>query len=185
MPALAPHDSSAMAVAAAEWLRRNPSVLVLQMDRPRRMADAGARATYSHLTKKVMQQRLGTLAGAVPEPCCHCGEWSHCFCEACNHEDGPPRAVCTTCDGARLVCTECMAKHRTWESANAERAARLGDLEHLMQVNGYNTEDGEYVTFDPPVMIDTRDLPPGDDGMLSMELVWERIQQAADARNAP
>lgn len=53
-----------------------------------------------------------------------------------------------------------MRLNRTWESASAERKARHGDMDHIMQVNGYNNDAGEFVTFDPPLMIDIRDLPP-------------------------
>ena len=104
MPALVPHDRDAMHAAAKTWLRGHPSTQASSVDRIRRLVEPGARHAYSVLTMVAARSRLGTLGGAIPEPCCLCGEWTHAYCESCRLDDGAPFPVCTTCDGAKAVC---------------------------------------------------------------------------------
>ena len=99
MPALVPHDRDTMHASAKTWLRGHPNTMASEVHRIRRLVEPGARNAYSVLTMVAAKSRLGTLGGAVPEPCCLCGEGTHAYCESCRLEDGAPFPVCTTCDG--------------------------------------------------------------------------------------
>ena len=182
MPALAPRDHEAMTAGARRWLQQHPGVPAGKIDRLRRLVEPDARSAFSALTMVAMRARLGVLGGCVPEPCNRCGEWTHAYCEACNLDLGPPRAMCTTCDAARLVCHVCQGQGRSWELGRAEHEARLG-RQDVLEVNGFHDEMGVYVECRPPLQIDIHDLEPGMDGIIYTQELMDRIQFAVDARN--
>ena len=103
----------------------------------RRVVEADARDAFAVLTMVAMKARLGVLGGCTPEPCTRCGEWTHAYCEACVLDLGPPKAMCTTCDAAHLVCPACQGQGRSWELGRAEHEARLG-RQDVLEVNGYH-----------------------------------------------
>ena len=186
MPALVPHDRDAMHASAKAWLRSHPNTPASDVHRIRRLVEPGARHAYSVLTMVASKARLGTMGGATPEPCCLCGEWTHAYCESCRLDDGAPFPLCTTCDGAKSVCPQCLAADRTWEVGQAEHAARLHGRDTVLEVNGYHNEIGEYIECRPPLQIDVEDLThlagPGGDGLIYAQEIFARVQAAMDAR---
>ena len=181
MPALCPRDHEAMVAGARRWLRAHPGVPAGQIQRLRRLTEPDACHAFSILTMVAMKARLGSLGGCTPEPCTRCGEWTHAYCEACILDQGPPKAVCTSCDEAKVVCPTCQGQGRDWEMGRADHNARIG-IQDILEVNGYHTEAGDYVECRPPLQIDIQDLDPGMDGIIYTQELMSRIQAAVDAR---
>ena len=182
MPALVPHDHEAMKDGARRWLKVHTDMPADDIDRLRRLTEEDAKHAFSMLTMVAMRSRLGSMGGAIPEPCVRCGYWTHGYCESCQLDLGPPRAICSTCDGARLVCPQCLSAGRHWEVGRKEHDARFPPHENVMEVNGFHDENGTYTECNPPLLIDVHDLQPEVDSLFYAQELMARIQNAVNAR---
>lgn len=177
MTALAPFDLPAMEKLAVAWARKNPGVDVAKMTRCRRVADPGARACYAKVTMAEAQMAQGKLNGQHAAPCVWCGQWTHCFCEACDINAGAPQAICVACDSDKLICHECLCCQRTWEKANAKHKG--SNEGNFVEVSGYVDGDGIFHKCNPPLNISTEGIPRAADGTFDLEQLSEKILAAA------
>ena len=159
---------------ARTFFQGHPRVEVRELTRSERLLVKGAREAWAvvHFQAAASLRRLGG------QPCCHCGEWTCCFCESCPR---PPCAVCTECDQERLLCHSCLDRGLVY----TEVARQAED--DVLEISGYHDEEGRFVTLDPPVRMATTSIPRQSDGSFNADELMRLIARSrrVDAAAGP
>ena len=143
---------------AKEFFKRYPQVKAKNLAWGERLLDREARDAYSIAT--IPKHRVA-IAQLGARPCIRCGEVTTAFCEGCAHP--APFALCSRCDSEKLLCHRCISDGKLYSAvANADP--------NVMEVSGWNDEDGNFVPLEPPLRLDASAVPTVD-GVLDLEVI--------------
>ena len=149
-------------------MSNHPSVDPGSIPRERRLWERGARASFIMATSEGKHKDS--------QPCEGCGTWTLAFCEAC--EDGiPPCAICTYCDGCKIICNRCLGQNKTFEQAQQNHETRRG--EDGIEVTGFQDDTGAFIRFPKPLLVPASRVPTTETGEVDMESLAQIIQQHA------
>lgn len=176
-----------MALAAIDWRdlkqkaegfgTRNPTVSAASLTRGRRLVEPGAKEAFALTTLPAHKE--ASAVGA--KPCCRCGLWTSCWCEACPPGVAPV-GLCSECDREGLTCQLCYAAERTWEAARAARQQTEGEDE-VMEISGFHNEAGDFIRLSPPLRLRTDAIARGADGQFDLDAIHQHILAAARERS--
>ena len=162
--ALAVPDWDAWKEQAGRFFRRaHRGVAARESGWEQRLVDFPTRAAYSVATRR--QAEADRALGA--QPCCRCGEWTHSWCERCEHPS--PTPVCSRCDSHKLLCQKCTEAGLPYP----EEVDQSGDI----VVSGYHDAEGAFISLTPPVRVPQAEIPYTTAGEIDIEALVEKARR--------
>ena len=164
---------------AKEFFKRFPRVKAKELSWGERLLDREARDAYAIAT---IPQHKMAIAQLGARPCIRCGEVTTAFCEGCAHP--APFALCSKCDSEKLLCHRCISDGKLYSAvASADP--------NVLEVSGWNDEQGNFVPLEPPLRVDAASIPTVD-GVLDLEVIsalvkahWEQQVARSSSSTAP
>lgn len=166
MAALAQVDWPSWKRAAEDFLRAHPQVQVRALTWGERLKLQGAKQAFAVATYGD-QAPVRSLGG---QPCVHCGNWTACWCEGCDHPS--PQPVCATCDNEHLLCEHCSGAGKLWLECHDAHD------EETVEITGFYDENGAWIRVEPALRIPLSEIPNTEaDGTFDMEFLAGRIAE--------
>ena len=157
---------------AKSFLERFPHIQPKDLAWGERLFDREARDAFAMSQLPSMKMAVATLGA---RPCIRCGCITTAFCEGCPHP--APFALCTRCDKEKLLCNRCVQDGKIWSSV------RSTSDPDVMEISGFNQEDGTFVPLQPPLVLHTKDIPVID-GVMDLDYVTAKIHEHRAAQEA-
>ena len=140
---LQPADWDQWLRVGREYIQQHPRANHRGLSREERLAVPGAKEAFAIVTRS--ENAAGRALGA--QPCCHCGTWTHSWCECCASR--PPSAICTGCDAEKKICPTCEQRGGSWEQGHQRQTNEEG----ILEVSGFHDEEGAFHELQPPLRV--------------------------------
>ena len=144
---------------ARDFFRAHPSVPGSSLTHAQRLLCSGAKEAFAVSTRARNTEAVA-LGG---QPCSACGCWTCSWCEGCDSKRDPPyTAVCTFCDGQKLLCSACQADGFLYSEVE-----RKADRD-VIEISGYHEGDS-FVRIEPPIRVPLSEMPVTADGSYDVD----------------
>ena len=140
MPLISKPNLSELTSLATCWKHRYPASDPSRLSFTERRQSKEARAAFFLSTR--LADRPGTPEAS---PCDGCGLATHGWCEGCYSRVGPVLdqpylAICSNCEGLKVVCEKCAERNISWSQGHAAFIQQASEARGLQQSTGVQCE---------------------------------------------